>query len=64
METYLTQLKDEKIIGVHLETTSENKIAVPWYEKLGFDLVFKWQTDLYRRSVGHDIDLLVYGLKL
>jgi ribosomal protein S18 acetylase RimI-like enzyme len=64
METYLNQLRDEKISGVHLETTSENKIAVPWYEKLGFKLLSSWQTDLYRKSVGHKIDLLVYGMKL
>jgi ribosomal protein S18 acetylase RimI-like enzyme len=64
METYLNQLRKEKIRGVHLETTSENKIAVHWYSKLGFKLILKWQTDLYRRSVGHPIDLLVYGLKL
>ncbi|HET7376134.1 MAG TPA: GNAT family N-acetyltransferase [Anaerolineae bacterium] len=64
MDTYLNQLRSEKISGVHLETTSENKIAVPWYEKLGFNLLFKWQTNIYRKSVGHEIDLLVYGLKL
>ncbi len=64
MEKYLNQLRAEKISGVHLETTSENKIAYPWYEKLGFKLIFKWQTDLYRKSVGHEIDLLVYGMHL
>jgi GNAT superfamily N-acetyltransferase len=64
METYLNQLREEKISGVHLETTSMNKIAVPWYEKLGFKLLLSWKTDLYRKSVGHEIDLLVYGLKL
>jgi ribosomal protein S18 acetylase RimI-like enzyme len=64
LQKYLNQLKDEKICGVHLETTSENKIAVPWYEKLGFELLLSWSSDLYRASVGHSIDLLVYGLKL
>jgi ribosomal protein S18 acetylase RimI-like enzyme len=64
MQHYLDQLRGEKIGGVHLETTSENKIAVPWYEELGFQLLVSWPTDLYRTSVGHSIDLLVYGLKL
>lgn len=64
MNAYLDQLRREKIPGVHLETSSENKIAVPWYEKLGFQLLQRTASDLYKPNVGHSIDLLVYGLKL
>ncbi len=64
MHAYLAQLRNENIPGVHLETSSENKIAVPWYEKLGFRLLQRTPTDLYRASVGHSIDLLVYAMKL
>jgi ribosomal protein S18 acetylase RimI-like enzyme len=64
MTAYLEQLRRERIRGVHLETSSENRIAVPWYEKLGFRLLQRSSTDLYRPSVGHDIDLLIYGLRL
>lgn len=64
MRAYLDQLRSENIPGVHLETSSENKIAVPWYEKLGFQLLQRTPTDLYKASVGHSIDLLVYGLRL
>ena len=64
MRAYLDQLRHENIPGVHLETSSENKIAVPWYEKLGFQLLQRTPTDLYKASVGHSIDLLVYGLRL
>ena len=64
MRAYLDQLRNENIPGVHLETSSENKIAVPWYEKLGFQLLQRTPTDLYKASVGHSIDLLVYGLRL
>ena len=64
MHAYLDQLRNENVPGVHLETSSENKIAVPWYEKLGFQLLQRTPTDLYQYSVGHTIDLLVYGMKL
>ncbi len=64
MQTYLDQLRREHIPGVHLQTSSENKIAVPWYEKLGFQLLQRTPTDLYQASVGHSIDLLTYALKL
>lgn len=64
MAAYLDQLRREGIPGVHLETSSENKIAVPWYEKLGFRLLQRVPTNLYRPSVGHTIDLLVYAMRL
>jgi hypothetical protein len=50
--------------AVNLYNRLLNKIAVPWYEKLGFELLLSWSSDLYRANVGHSIDLLVYGLKL
>ena len=64
MTAYLDQLRREGISGVHLETSSENKIAVPWYEQLGFTLLQRTPTNLYQASVGHSIDLLVYAMKL
>jgi GNAT superfamily N-acetyltransferase len=64
MKTYLDQLRAENVCGVHLETSSANSIAVPWYEKLGFQLLQRISTDLYKPSLGHSIDLLVYGLRL
>jgi ribosomal protein S18 acetylase RimI-like enzyme len=64
MTTYLDQLRNENIPGVHLETTSENKIAVPWYEKLGFQLLQSVPIDVYQHSIGHSVDLLLYGLRL
>ncbi len=64
MNTYFDQLRQEDVPGVHLQTSSENKIAVPWYEKLGFQLLQRTSTDLYKASVGSTIELLVYGLLL
>ncbi len=64
MQTYLAQLRHENIPGVHLETTSENKIAVPWYEKLGFQQLQSVPTHIYQHSVGHTVNLLLYALRL
>ncbi len=64
MNAYLDQLRSEHVPGVHLETSSENKIAVPWYEKLGFQLLQSIPTDLYQPSVGHVIGLMVFAMRL
>ena len=64
MKTYLDQLHNENIPGMHLETTSENKIAVSWYERLGFQLLQSVPTNVYQHSVGHAVDLLLYALRL
>ncbi len=64
MKTYLDQLRSENVPGVHLETTSENRIAVAWYERLGFQRLQSVPTDVYQRSLGHSVDLLLYALRL
>ncbi len=64
MKTYLAQLRNENVPGVHLETSSENKIAVPWYERLGFQLLQRTPSNLYITSVGHSVDFLLYGMRL
>lgn len=64
MKTYLDQLRHENVPGVHLETSSANIIAAPWYERLGFQLLQRTPSDLYRPSVGHSVDFLLYGLRL
>ncbi|HTP10712.1 MAG TPA: GNAT family N-acetyltransferase [Anaerolineae bacterium] len=64
MKTYLDQLRTENIPGVHLETSSENKIAVPWYERLGFRRLQSVPTDVYQHSVGHAVDLYLYAMRL
>lgn len=64
LKTYLDQLRNENVPGVHLETSSENKIAVPWYERLGFHLLQRTPSDLYKPSVGHSVDFLLYAMRL
>ncbi len=64
MKTYLDQLRNENVPGVHLETSSANTIAAPWYERLGFQLLQRTPSDLYITSVGHSVDFLLYGMRL
>ena len=64
LTTYLDQLRHENVPGVHLETTSENKIAVPWYERLGFQRLQSVPSDVYRYSMGRSVDLLLYVRRL
>ncbi len=64
MNAYLDQLRNENIPGVHLETSSANTIAAPWYERLGFRLLQRAPSNLYRPSVGHAIDFLLYARRL
>jgi ribosomal protein S18 acetylase RimI-like enzyme len=64
MKTYLDQLRHENVPGVHLETTSENRVAVAWYERLGFQRLQSVPTEVYQHSVGHSVDLLLYALRL
>jgi ribosomal protein S18 acetylase RimI-like enzyme len=64
MKTYLDQLRNENVPGVHLETSSANTIAAPWYARLGFQLLQRTPSDLYRPSVGHSVDFLLYGMRL
>jgi len=64
MQAYLDQLRNENVSGVHLETSSENKIAVPWYERLGFQRLQSFPTDVYQHSVGHSVDLYLYAMRL
>jgi ribosomal protein S18 acetylase RimI-like enzyme len=64
MKTCLDQLRNENIPGVHLETTSENKIAVSWYERLGFQRLHSMPTTVYQHSMGHAVDFLLYALRL
>jgi ribosomal protein S18 acetylase RimI-like enzyme len=64
MQAYLDQLRAENVPGVHLETTSENKIAVPWYERLGFQRLQSVPTNVYQHSVEHRVDLYLYAMRL
>ncbi len=64
IENYLAQLKDAKIRGVHLQTTSYNKTALILYEKMGFRLIASTPSHLWRHFVNEPINELTYGMLL
>ncbi len=64
MKTYLAQLRRKCARGA-FETSSENEIAVQWYERLGFQLLQRTPSNRpYITSVGHSVDFLLYGMRL
>lgn len=64
MEAYLGQLRQLGIPGVHLDTTSLNKIACRLYEKMGFRLLDARLDRYWAKWFGHPVDDRCYGLKL
>lgn len=64
MESYLNELSEKGVIGVHLNTTSENRAACSMYEKLGFELLDRRVTKLWRSWLGYEIENRCYGLEI
>ncbi len=64
LTAYLEQLRAEGIPGVHLETSDHNTRAVPLYEKLGFRLLDRRPSTLYRQVLPEPVYALAYGLRL
>lgn len=61
IETYLKHLEKDGICGVHLQTTSFNKVAVGLYEKMGFKLLSSVPSYLWQSLVNEPIYELTYG---
>jgi len=64
IETYLGQLRQLGVPGVHLETTSQNQAACHLYQKAGFKLLDARPTRLWRQYVPVPVENRCYGLKL
>jgi ribosomal protein S18 acetylase RimI-like enzyme len=64
LERYLAQLREAKIPGVHLNTTSHNRVACVLYEKLGFHLLASRPTQAWARFIDQPIENRCYGLRL
>ena len=64
MDVYLNQLRSLGIPGVHLETSSQNKIACRMYEKMGFQLVDARPDRFWTEWFGYPVENRCYGLKL
>lgn len=64
IQAYLDQLIYHQIPGVHLSTTSEHKAACKLYERMGFVLLDKRKSSLWRGFIDHRVENRIYGLKL
>lgn len=58
---FLNQLSTAKVSGVHLLTTSENKIARKLYEKMDFHLVWRKPNHFWTHFLGYEVVDLCYG---
>lgn len=64
MEVYLQQLRDLRVKGVYLDTTSLNEAACRLYEKMGFRLLEARPDRFWAKWFGHSVDNRCYGLIL
>jgi ribosomal protein S18 acetylase RimI-like enzyme len=64
MEAYLQQLRDLRVKGVYLDTTSLNEAACRLYEKMGFRLLEARPERFWAKWFGHPVENRCYGLKL
>jgi ribosomal protein S18 acetylase RimI-like enzyme len=64
IDTYLEQLRQHTVCGVHLETTSHNEAAWHLYEKIGFQLLDHRPNHYWSSVFGFEIQNLSYGLTL
>lgn len=64
LDCYLAQLRAEREKGIHLKTTSENKVACALYEKIGFTLLETRRTSLWKPWLGREIENRCYALSL
>jgi ribosomal protein S18 acetylase RimI-like enzyme len=64
METYLEQLREVGVPGVHLETTSLNETACRLYARMGFRLLDARPDRFWAKWFGRPVENRCYGLKL
>ncbi len=64
MEAYLGQLRELKVPGVFLDTTSLNEAACRLYEKMGFRLLDSRPDRFWAKWFGHPVDNRCYALLL
>ena len=62
MRTYLDYLKNSNIRGVHLGTFSDG--ASVFFERLGFQQLFRGKKTYLQSYVGKDVNFYIYGKKL
>ncbi len=62
LDAFVSTMRDNDVAGIHLGTSSENKKAVPFYEKNKFVLLKQLDSDMW--GTGTRLKSLIYGLRL
>jgi GNAT superfamily N-acetyltransferase len=64
MQTFLDQLCQHGVAGVHLNTSNLNEAACILYERMGFQLLASHPTRLWAHLITQPVENRCYGLKL
>jgi ribosomal protein S18 acetylase RimI-like enzyme len=64
IDAYLEQLRQLRVRGVHLGTTSHNQTACRLYEKMGFQLLESHPNRFWTKKLGMAVNNRSYGLIL
>jgi RimJ/RimL family protein N-acetyltransferase len=64
MTAYLEQISEMGVPGVFLDTTDFNEAACRLYEAIGFKLLDRRQTLVWREVIDRPVENRSYGLKL
>ncbi len=64
LSVYLDYLRGNNVTGLHLGTTTHNKLAVPFYKKWGFRLVARHPLTMYSGIIPEKIDVLFFVKKV
>jgi len=64
LAAYLDYLRRNNVKGLHLGTTTHNKLAVPLYKKRGFRLVSRSPLTTYEGIIPEKIEVLLFTLEL
>ncbi|UCD56932.1 MAG: GNAT family N-acetyltransferase [Candidatus Hydrogenedentota bacterium] len=64
MSAYFNYLRRNNVRGLHLGTTSHNKLAVPFYKKWGFRLVSRHPFTLYEGITPGKMEILFFAREL
>jgi ribosomal protein S18 acetylase RimI-like enzyme len=62
MHRFERHMASQNVTGIHLQTTSRNHKAVPFYEKMGFRIIR--ETRLERHPMADELTLLTFAKKL
>jgi GNAT superfamily N-acetyltransferase len=60
LSAYLDYLRTSNVTGLHLGTTSYNKLAVPFYKKWGFQIAARYPLTLYEGIIPEKVEILFF----